>query len=803
MRDLRIKFTLRSLLRNRNYTLLNVSGLAIGLAVSIVVYLYVQDELNYDEHFPGFRNIYRVNAQFELDAQSEEVAGTSLGLGPLLARDYPYIRNFTRFLHYDYNVMFRHGTQEHFEDNIAVADSSFFHVFRMDFVEGSALKALAEPRSIVITESFASRYFGAKPALGKYISTNNFDYQVTGVVPDLPGNTHHSFDAVISAFHETPSLEQLKQSLWEATVYTFLEFREEGDAERLAGSFHDFYRRYMEEAGRNLGGYYNIDLVRLDRVHYGKEYQFDRPGGKQVYLYAFGAIGLLILILAGINYVNMATVRGMGRAREAGLRKIFGSSPAQIRSLVLTESVLLSMVSLFFAFTLVEIVLELTSFNKILNKDLSLNFYQYPLLWLIPLALALIVGILSGWYPALVLSKVPAVSAVRGGYSMSSQSTFLRKFLVGFQFCISVAVVITALLMYRQMDFVSKKDLGFNKEDVVLVPIQDSTTSAHIPQLREALDNTPYILSSSVAWSVPGNNLDRTLLSLEEQSGGTYQREVVDLMYVGSGYLQTMEIELVEGRDFNESDLIANEPVLIVNREMVDFMKWVDPIGKAVQWGFDDTGEPLYKGRVIGVVNNFNTHSLHEQVRPTVLFLQSDNVGSMHVRVDSEHLVAALNNLEKAWGDEISGSPFRFSFLNRRLMNLYQEERRQSTVVLLLTYLAISLSFLGLTGMASFTAGQRTREIGIRKILGADLGQMMRLVFRDMLSLVMISVLLALPLAYLLIRGWLANFAYAARLDPMIFAISAVGAVLLAYLIVSYHSLKVAHYKPVDILKHE
>ena len=803
MRDLRIKFTLRSLLRNRNYTLLNVSGLAIGLAVSIVVYLYVQDELDYDEHFPGYKNIFRVNAQFELDKQREQVAGTSLALGPLLLQDYPYIKTFTRFLHYDYNVMFRYGNEEHFEDNIAVADSSFFHVFKMKFLEGGVDMSLAAPQSIVVTKSFARRYFGDEPALGKYVSTNNFDYQVTGVIQDLPGNTHHSFDAVISAFHQDRSIDELIQSLWEATVYTFLEFNDPADASRLLSDFPDFYTHYMEEAGRNLGGYYDIDLVRLDKIHYDREYQFDRPTGKQVYLYAFGAIGLLILLLAGINYINMATVRGMGRAREAGLRKIFGSSPGQIRALVLTESVLLSIIALFFAFTLVEILLELTSFNKILDKDLTLDFIGYPLLWIFPGLLAIVVGILSGWYPALVLSKVPAVSAVKGGYTLSNRSAYLRRFLVGFQFCISVAVVITALLMYRQMDFISNKDLGFNKEDVVLVPIQDSITSARIPRLHRTLAETPYILSSSVAWSVPGNNLDRTLLSIEEKTEGAYQREVVDLMYVGKGYLETMEIDLLEGRDFGDSDLVAAEPVLIVNQEMVDFMSWYKPIGKTVQWGFDDTGEPLYRGKVVGVVGNFNTHSLHEKVRPTVLFLQTDNVGSMHVRVDSEHLVAALNNLEKAWSDEIAGSPFRFSFLNRRLMELYQEERRQSMVVLLLTYLAISLSFLGLTGMASFTAGQRTREIGIRKILGADLAQMMRLIFRDMLSLVMISVLLALPLAYFLIRGWLANFAYTAQLDPMIFAISAAAAVMLAYTIISYHSLKVAQYKPVDILKHE
>ncbi|MDZ7848217.1 MAG: ABC transporter permease [Owenweeksia sp.] len=797
------KFALRALLKNRTYTLLNVVGLAIGLAISIVVYLHIRSELRYDTSVPNYRNIYRVNAEFRLNKEDEKVAGTSLSLAPLLVREYSYIDAVTRFVHYDYNVLFKHGSRENYESGIAVADSNFFRVFKMKFLHGTPKQALVEPRSIVVTQNFAQRYFNGDNPVGKVISTNNYDYTVTGLIKNLPANTHHDFDAVINAFNQPLPEEKMTQSLWEASVYSFLRLDEPAEAQALEADFEGFYEKYMLEAGENLGGFYDIDLTRLDRIHYGAQYQFDRPVGSRTYLYAFGAIGVLILILACINYINMATARGMKRLREAGLRKILGSSNAQLRSLVLAESTLLSLFSLFIAFVLVESIFQLTPFNAILGKDLALDFLRFPSLWYVPLGLALLVCLLSGWYPAMLLSRVSGLAAIRGDAKGRPRSNATRKLLVGFQFCISVSVVITALLMHRQMDYVKHKDLGFNKEDVVLIPIQDTSVAAKIPRLRTRLDQTPYVVSSSVAWSVPGGNLDRTLLSLEQNHACDFKKDVLDIMHVGLGYLNTMEIELLSGRDFIQEDHQSQTPVMLVNQELAQQMNWQHPIGKIIRWGFEESGRALFEGPVVGVVGNFNSHSLHNAIEPTVLFLQRVNHGSMHIRVDSHHFLAALNNIENAWGEVDERNPFRFTFLDKNLMGLYQEEQRQSSILLYLTYLAIFISFLGLTGLASFTTSMRAREIGIRKVLGADVTQMVNLIFKDMLVLVIAAVLLALPLAYFLTTGWLSGFAYAASLDPMIFGTAAVFAVVLAYAIVSYHSLRVAQARPVDTLKYE
>lgn len=805
MRSLRLKFALRALWKNKLYAVLNIVGLALGLGVSIIIYLYLQSELRYDTSVPDYRNIYRIESEFDLNDRREQFAGTSLSLGPMLKSEYPYINGYTRLHHIEVNVLFKYRDKRFYEENIAVADSQFFDVFAIDFISGNPDGCLSRPYTMVVTESFARRYFQGSNPVGKVISTNNHDYEITGLIPDWPANTHHRFDAVLSAFHEEVDRDIQIQTLWNVDSYTFVKLDGSIEAIHLEQDFADFYDKYMKEVGENFGGFYDITLSRLDDIHFGRKLQYDRSDGDIAYLYAFGAIGILILILACINYVNMATARGIERVKEAGMRKVLGSSSWEIRWMIFFESILLSLMSLFLAFVMVELVLELTRFNAILNKDLSLDFHRFPALWWLPLSLALAVGILSGLYPAINLSRVPAMAAVRGGYKTARYSIWMRKSLVGFQFCISVAVVITALLMYRQMEYVRTKDLGFNKEDVILIPIrdQDSLMEKRIPAIHRKLATLDEVISSSHATRAPGSDLERTLMSIQNEGKEGFSKIVVDMMRVGHNYMATMEIDVVEGRDFEKYDEISDPESVLVNEELVAVMGWKNPIGKVLKWGYDEDGVELYELKVVGVVENFNSHSLHDAIEPTIIFLQKDNYGVMHIRVDSENLLAAVNKVEKIWSEADPKNPFQFSFLNKDLMKLYENEHRHSRLILLLTYLAIFISFLGLTGLASFTTSLRTREIGIRKVLGADVYQMVNLIFRDMLNLIVISVLLAIPLAYILITGWLSGFAYAAKLDPFIFAISALLAVLLAYLIVTYHSIKVARSKPVDTLKYE
>lgn len=777
-------------------------GLGLGLGVSLIICLYLYSELTYDTHCPSHEEIYRLSCDFEINDQQESYAGAGYSMAPMLEEEFDFIKASTRLIHIDESVLFKRGDIKLGEANVALADSNYFKVFELEFLAGDAKNALRNPRSLVITQSFAKKYFGNENPLGEMISTNNYDYTVTGLIKDLPSNTHHKFAALISSFHRSLSLEKRRSTLWRVEAHTFLRFEKHYQADLLLSRFDEFYQKNMFNTGGEIGASYSIDLSRLKDVHFASSsLKIDRPHGSQGYIYAFGAIGILILLLASINYINMATVRSLKRVKEAGMQKVLGSGKKEIMWQVFLESLLLSLVALFVGLVMVELTLELSPLNEIIGKNLSLASNQYHSLWWFPLALALVIAFLSGWYPAVYLSRIPAMAAIKKGVVRGETGMGVRKILVGFQFSISVAVVITALLMYRQMEFVKNKDLGFNKEDIVIVPVRDSITGNRMPQIQETLKKSSFILESSLSSSSSEKSLGRTLIRARKGEESDYQI-VVDYMVVGQGYFATMEIEMVEGRTFNSEDKDRDDDPIIINETAAKLL---------FQNGYDmnsdieivGTGLEDFKGKIIGIAKDFNVHSLRQVVEPLVLVYEDIGEGFLHVRVDSENLLAALNDIEETLASVRPDIPFQFSFLNKDLLELYAEEQKQSRLILFLTYLAIFISFIGLTGLASFTTSLRTREVGIRKVLGANLGEMVKLIFREMLFLITISVILAIPLAYFLINGWLSNFAYTADLDPFVFLITGVMAILLSYFIISYHSLKIARTKPVNTLRYE
>lgn len=776
--------------------------MGLGLGVSLIIYLYLYSELTYDSHFPNHKEIYRISSDFEINGQLESYASAGYSMGPMLEEEFDFIENSTRLIHFDESILFKRLDLKLGEKGVALADSNFFKVFELDFLKGNSLTALSKPRSIVITESFSKKYFGKEDPVGQMISTSNYDYTVTGLIRDLPSNTHHQFSALISSFHLNLSQELKQTTLWRVEVHTFLRFNKASEAELLMASFDQFYQKNMLNTGGEIGASYGINLTPLQDIHFAAaNLKIDRPHGSQGYIYAFGAIGVLILLLASINYINMATVRSLKRVKEAGMQKVLGSGKREIMSQVFLESLLLSFLALFFGMVMVELTLELTPLNEVIGKNLSLDFGHNNGLWWFPIVLTLVISFLSGWYPAVYLSRIPAIAAIKKGVVRGETGMGIRKILVGFQFSISVAVVITALLMFRQMEFVKNKDLGFNKEDIVIVPVRDSITANRIPQIQKTLCNSSFILASTMSSASSEKSLGRTLIRARKDEISDYQI-VMDYMVVGLDYFNTMEIDLMEGRPFEDDDKNRSDDAVIINETAAKLL---------FENGYDmdsdieivGPGSEDFKGRIIGIVKDFNVHSLRQVVEPLILVYEDIGVGFLHVRVDSENLLAALNDIEETLANVRPDIPFQFSFLNKDLLELYVEEQKQSRLILFLTYLAILISFIGLTGLASFTTSLRTREVGIRKVLGADLSQMVKLIFSEMLLLIVVSVILAIPLAYFLINGWLSNFAYQADLDPVVFIVSAVFAILLSYIIISYHSLKIARTKPVNTLRYE
>jgi putative ABC transport system permease protein len=799
----KFRFAFRSLYRQKLYALLNLSGLAIGLAVAITVSIYLNTEFNFDKHWPEYDEIYRVNSSFQMNDTIEEFGGSGFGLASSLLDYYPEIEEATHFFSLENSVYFRSDSIKGYEKELIVADSNFFKVFSCHFLEGKAYHRGPEERSIAISESFAQKYFGGTKVLGKTINTSNFEYTITGVFADIPENTHHYFNAVIQ--ESTPQADSIDRavSLWQVSHFTFVKIPSRGVAQDIESNFYTFFDRYMAGLAEAVQAKYQIKLQPIASIHFNSNQAFDAAGGSLIYVYGFAGIGLLILILASINYVNMATARSLQRIREAAMRKVLGASERDIQLMILVESVILSLLALLFAFALVEIGTKVLPLTNAIGKDLQLNFSRDAYLWWLPLLLSLAVGISSGLYPAISLSKVSPLDAFSNKKGLQRQNNIPRKLLVGFQVAVSVSVVVIAFFMYQQMDFIKNRNLGFNPNDVILITAQDTSSVLRLEEIRDNIAQSDYVEAVSLGGRVAGRGAYRSLFEIEEEGKKAYRRNSLDFLRVGRDYLKTMQIDLIEGRSFladDEKDTSIS--YLLVNQSLVQFMAWEHPIGKQLLTKFNEKGEALTHGVVVGVTEDFNAHSLHTGVAPLVLLLTNESSRVLHVKVDPSNIYVALDDLERRWTSMVPNAPFQFSFLSRDLLKLYSEEMRQSRVILYLTLIAIFISILGFVGLASFTTGLRTHEIGIRRLLGAGRLQMVNIVFKELLWVMLVGVIIAIPLAIYLTKLWLANFAFQTQIEPWVIISTALFTLLIGYGIVALHSLGIARQNNIGSRRH-
>lgn len=799
MSSSKFRFALRSLYRQKLYTLLNIGGLAIGLAVAITVSIYLNAEFNFDKHWPEKEKIYRVNSNFELNGKEEEFGGSGLGLSSLMKEHYPQIEEATHFFSFENSIYFRSDSIKGYEDELIVAEKDFFKVFNCEFVQGDPFSSLAQEHSIVVSESFAQKYFGHSQVLGRKINTSNFEYEVKGVIKDIPENSHHYFSAVISEPKIALDSNSLAVSLWQVSHYTFIKVPSALEAQAIETNFPQFFNRYMAGLAEAVQARYSIRLQALDDLHFNPNQGFDALGGSKVYVYGFGGIGLLVLLLAIINYVNMATARGLRRIREAAMRKVLGAGQGDIQLMIIVESVILSLIALIFAFALVEIGTRVFPLSNAIGKDLQLNFGRDAYLWWLPLLLAILVGIISGLYPAISLSRVSPLDAFSNKKGLQRQNNLPRKVLVGFQVVVSVTVVITAFFMYEQMDYIKNRNLGFNPNDVLLITAQDTSSVQRLAEIRDNIAESDYVESVALGASVTGRGAYRGIFEVETKGGGGFERQSLDFLRVSKDYLKTMQIDLLQGRSFlPEDEQDTSLHYAIVNQSLVRAMAWERPLGKMLNTSFNENGDAMLNAVVIGVVDDFNAHSLHTEVAPLVLLLSKEPSRVLHVKVDPNNIYVALDDLERRWTSMVPNAPFQFSFLNRDLLSLYTEEMRQSRLIFYLTIIAIFISLLGFIGLASFTTGLRSREIGIRRVLGAGRLQMVNIIFKELLWIILLGVIIAVPLSIYLSQMWLANFAFQTPLKPLIIIATAIITLLIGYGIVAVHSLAIARKNSID-----
>ncbi len=814
--------TLRNLYRQKLYALINVFGLSLGIGCCLLLSLYILGELSFDRHYARHERIYRVVNDYTFNGVSNQAAMSSQALGELLLMDYPdQVESYVRFQRpgggSQSSTVFRNGDDIYYWDDVYLASLNVFDVFSHEILYGNPDGALDDGLSVAVSDSFARTYFGDENPIGQTISTDTADYRITLVFADQPDATHMKYDVLISMNRvgNLPENEAtLQQMLGSISNYTYLLMREGFNADEFPGMLAAFTRNRVDEMARQFGLEESFSArfwaQPLADTHFETGLEYNQPTGNVFYIYSFAGVAIFILAIACINYVNLATARSMQRAREVGMRKVLGANRNQLIGQFLGESLFFVLLSLLIALGAVYLLVD----NQLLGNLLGDQIYDEGLFslqllgWL--LGLSLLVGILSGLYPAFYLSSVAPVVALSGDSNVgNSASGRLRQVLVFCQFTISIGIIASTLLMANQMRYVSNLSLGFDKENKILVPLRGADLIESLPALRNELATNPGILAVSTTQNIPGGQMGLTGLNIETEQG-TLDLHSVNAMAVGEDILPALGLELLEGRDFSQKFLTDVGTSMLVNETLVAQMGWQQAIGKrleAVGGGFD--------GRVIGVVKDFHYASLYQDVGPLIMMAPQQDFSNataeqralatrtLVLNVAGENLAQTLGFLRELMQGFDPIHPFEFEFLDEQLDQLYVSEQNVLRLIGVFASICILVSCLGLFGLASFTTERRTKEIGIRKVLGASSVQIISLLSRNIVFLIGIGAVLASLTSFLIVNQWLNTFAYRDSIDPLVFLTAAIAALGVAVTTVALQSLKTVRANPVVALRYQ
>ncbi len=795
------KLIIRSLKKNRFYTLLNVLGLAVGIAMTIITFLYLQNELNYDQHFEKSDRIYRSSTSFERPSGVDNYAISGIGMGKLLAAEYPEIEVHTTCSFRSNRLLYKYEEKAIYLDDILVADSNFFEIFEHDFVYGDPKYALNGPNKIVLSESVAKRFFGNENPIGKIIIEDPARYEVTGVFRDLPDNTHFKYGGLTSPRGNREGRERTTlEHLTPVGYYVYFLLKEGSAIESIQDNLDRFVDRY-DENPQDPELRTRPIIQPLSDIHFYSHLPYDQPVGNINYIYSFFIVGTLVLLLAAINYINLTTARAVNRAKEVGIKKVVGVTRKELVFYFLSESMLVTVISGLVALGLVEVMLNLSSLNQILEKNLALNFLSNSDLLIGFVLLILGLGLLAGLYPAFYLSGIQPIGVLKGSFKTSRSGLLLRKGLVVFQFMISIGVVSITLLMIRQIDFLRNADLGFEKENLMTIALTSNTIRKKIPVMKETFMKNKNILGVTSAREVPGVRSNRNTSTVETENEG-FKTFGYNYLVVGKDYIDVMDLELLEGRDFDPDRMEDSQVSWIANEAFIKEMGWKTAEGKRMRDARDSLGNYIYEP-LIGVVKNFNIHSLHQDVPPTVLFFSNNPLTFLHIRIAGQEIPKTIDWIREEWTALAPNAPFEFSFMDDTFDKLYNSDERQSKLLALLSLICVIISCLGLLGLTSYNTEQRKKEMGVRKVLGANTSNIISLLFKDIIRIVLISTIIALPFTYWAYHKWSESFAYREEISFMILGIVAIAGLAIAFGTISYHSLRLANSNPIESLRTE
>ncbi len=796
----------RNALRHRGYAVINVMGLAVGMTCCILILLYVQDELGYDRYASRHDRIYRLTMAIETPDRAEtRTARSPTAWGWMLTDAFPEVEGFTRIKAplVSWQVTYVEGNRRFNEPGFYFADPGILDLFDFRLISGDANTALNAPNTVVMTESTAARYFGDEEALGKVIRIDNtYDLTVTGVMEDVPRNSHMTF-GFLGSF-ETLNVNPIyggtdygrNTQNFGPDLYTYLLLAEGISPESLDPKLAEFIESRYGPALNQFNAQVEAELQPLTSIHLHSNLDGELGANSDIaYIYIFSAVAFFLLLIACINFMNLATARSAGRAREVGIRKVLGAYRVQLIGQFMGESTIMAVLSLIVAVGLVYAFLP--AFNALAGKELIFAFDDMSMAFGL-IGIVVLAGALAGSYPALFLSSFQPVAVLKGSSRAGAVNTNLRKMLVVLQFVISVVFIIGTGAVADQMRFVQDKHLGFDKEQLVVMPLGDPRQRLIYNAYKNKISGYPDVLGVTVANEMPGGLVNDILFTPD----GAPEEELVRInnMWIDHDFIRTMGIELTAGRDFSRSFPTDTLQAFVVNEAAVNWLGWEGaPLDRKIRLGnFKD-------GRVIGVVRDFHVRSLHSGIEPMMLQLAPgpDPLHYLAIRIAPDDLAGTMGFLESSWREIYPDDSFTYTFLDEDFNRLYQNEARQGRIFRSFSILAVFIACLGLLGLASFTAEQRTREIGVRKVLGASASGIVALLSKEYVRLVVYANLIAWPIAYFVMNDWLDGFAYRTDLSPWIFVLAAALAIAVTMLTVSYRAVSVAHTDPVDALQHE
>jgi putative ABC transport system permease protein len=804
-----LRIALRLLAREKLYAALNVSGLALGLACCLVLGLYLRGELTYDRHHVNHERIYRIATHLKFgDGRNSDIAISSSAIGPMLLAEHPeYFKSFVRFREVSRPtaVLLRHEDEKAYWDDVYLADDNVFEMFTHQVVYGDPATALKEPDSIAISRRMSQRYFGDVNPVGRTLTRADGESMAVKLVfENLPENTHLRYDALVAykgARVDLPKdhMERLQRLMnFNNFEFTYVVLADGADPREYPRVSEAFYEKYMKFFMSTANLEWRSWLQPLAAIHLKSDLEYDLPTGNRMYLYAFGAVAVLILGLACINYVNLATARAVQRTRAIGLRKILGAGRGSLMAQFLGESVLFTLLATIFAVVLVEVLLSLPAVSSLFGKTLTLDLFGRPLLALGVVVFGIVVGLLAGLYPAIYLSSFLPLTALVGRYRSGGMR--LREALVFVQFAISIGVIACTLLMGQQMHYIANKGLGFDKQNRVLITLRDRHLVEREAMIATELEKNPGVLGVATSNTIMGRDMPHVTGKAENNEGA-----MIDLAFnmlpVGDDFTTVMGIEIVKGRDFSRRLLTDVGAAYIVNETFVRAMGWTEPIGKRVGIG----GPGMYPGPVIGVVRDFNFKSLRTSIEPMVMFRNPPVAGErlLVVNVAPQGIRDTMLAIRKLFAEVDPVHPFEYTFLDEELGRLYASEDRLMRLTGIFAGVCILVASLGLFGLAASATQQRTKEIGVRKVLGASTLSIILLLARRVLILIAAGALVASILAWLAMQEWLAGFAYRAALNPAYLLLAALGAGAVALLTIALQSWRTARGDPVEALRYE